>query len=166
MISQISSHTIYHLEVDVTSNTLFVDWKNRDKVITLPVTYEIYKIRNMLKSETWIFYKLDQGGHPLKDILIAIANNVPVQVKHSIFEDWEDINTTGHFVLRQDHQYRIRPEKKNVDVFRIMYFTKDEPTIPVITELFYESIDVFMKANVCTIAHCELIERSKKTIET
>lgn len=91
MLTQISSHTIYHLEVDVSSNTLFVDWKNRDKVITLPVPYEIYKIRNMLKSETWIFYKLEQGGHPLKDILIAIANNVPVQVKHSIFEDWEDI---------------------------------------------------------------------------
>lgn len=165
METQTDVHTIYHLEVDVTANKLFVDWKNRDKVSSLPVTYEIDTIRNTLKFGRWIFYKLDQGGHPLKDILIAIANNVPVQVKPIGYVTWQDFDTTGFFSMNPKDQYRIRPEKKNVDVFRIMYFTKDEPTIPVITELFYESIDAFMKANVCTIAHCELIERSKKTIE-
>ena len=62
-------------------------------------------------------------------------------------------------------QYRISPYRKTIDVFRVVYFTKDDPFVPIISELFYESIDSFMKQNAFQIAHCELIERSKKTIE-
>lgn len=98
MVTQTSIHTIYHLEVDMTVKTIYVDWKDREKFISLPVTYEFDTIHNTLKLGTWIFYKLEQGGHPLKDILIAIANNVPVQVKPIGHVTWQDFDTTGFFL--------------------------------------------------------------------
>lgn len=35
-------------------------------------------------------------------------------------------------------QYRISPYRKTIDVFRVVYFTKDDPFVPIISELFYE----------------------------